>query len=199
MKRDRTWCVHFSSGQIREEERQSPSHVARDKPRHYETATSGYLPALRSRTIRVTHAARTATRTTPAGGGGTLGGLYSIDAKEIVHGGDCDATQVGLHEEDHLDSGKGVHGKFVATKLKGNGWRRSTVEPDVRFKPDVGRKHWSYLLIYVDDQAALTDEMNKLFYGKFHRPFGTQAEVFHGNDVEQRGEQPNLPREDVHR
>jgi len=30
--------------------------------------------------------------------------------------------------------------------------------------------------------------MNKLFYGKFHRPFGTQAELFHGNDVEQRGE-----------
>jgi len=26
------------------------------------------------------------------------------------------------------------------------------------------------------------------FYVKFHRPFGTQAELFHGNDVEQRGE-----------
>jgi len=30
--------------------------------------------------------------------------------------------------------------------------------------------------------------MNKLFYVKFHRPFGTQAELFLGNDVEQHGE-----------
>jgi len=87
------------------------------------------------------------------------------------------------------------YGRFVAAKLKGDGWRRSTVERNVWFRPDVGGKHWSYLLIYVDDictrgsdQAALTDEMNKLFYVKFHRPFGTQAELFTGNDVEQHGE-----------
>ena len=95
----------------------------------------------------------------PAGGGGILGGFYSLDAEEIVHGGDGDATQVGLHEEDHLDSGKGVYGKFVAAKLKANGWRRSTVEPNVRFRPDVGRKHWSYLLIYVDDICMLEDSI----------------------------------------
>ena len=93
-----------------------------------------------------------------------------------------------------LQSAAKEYGRFVAAKLKGNGWRRSTVERNVWFKPDAGGKHWSYLLIYVDnictlgfDQAALTDEMNKLFYVKFHHPFGSPVNALEVSLVAKNG------------